>query len=134
MAALTIAELIALIGALVAVGGLLHKWLSQRTARKDLAHREAEAIWEDASEWRQEQNARINTLARIVKAREVDLADARRRIECLERQVLERDRIVAELHDRIAALAAVVEQFQRASCGITCERREALVMPKGLAL
>ena len=139
---MTTTEVIAACGALIAMGGVLHKMVVEhasnravehrdaaegRLANRDQAHREAVSIWDDAAEWRVEQANRILTLETSVKERDAAIVNARSRIECLEKKVSERDAAVAELRGKLAMLIRAVKQWQQASCSVECDRRLLLI-------
>ena len=132
-----IAALIPTIGMLLAKRGeaaerTRAKTLEVELQRRDTAHREAEGIWEDATEWRAEQGRRIEAQAQIITDQGRTIVALQARVLALEGRDRERESEVERLRAQGCSLAATCEAREPAN-GKGGRKRSVAVVPPAVA-
>lgn len=115
-----IAALIPTIGMLLAKRAEARALLRAKTLEgalqgRDLAHREAEGIWEDASEWRQEQGKRIEQQGQVIADQGRTIAALQARVLALEARDGEREIEIERLRAQGCSLAPDCAQREPAN-------------------
>lgn len=91
------------------------KALEVEVQRRDLAHREANGIWEDATEWRAEQGRRIEAQAQIITDQGRTIAALQARVLALEGRDREKEIEIERLRAQGCSLAPDCAQREPAN-------------------